>query len=60
MQYDGFFGLFRGFNDLPEFKKTIINIIKQIQIKQQIELIESFIQDNSYLDFVVKTLENLR
>ncbi len=47
-------------NDLLEFKKTIINIIKEIQKKQQTELIESFIEDNSYLDFVVKALVDLR
>lgn len=46
--------------DLKAFKKSIIAIIDQYGYHAKNELIDAFIDDNLYLDFVVKALEELR
>ncbi len=40
--------------------QKIVDLINDIEPDLKIELIESFIEDNLYLDFVVEKLENLR
>ena len=47
------------YNDLDEIEFLIIELIKNIDKELKIELIDSFIEDNNYLDFIVKALENL-
>ena len=47
-------------NELLQFKQVIIKIIKNIPNDLKTELIDAFIEDNSYLDFVVEKLEDLR
>lgn len=44
---------------LQPFEKVIINLISQIEPELKQELIDSFIEDNKYLDFVVKSLKKL-
>ena len=46
--------------NLPDFKKMIILKIEIIDLSLKEELIEALIEENSYLDFVVKELEILR
>ena len=46
--------------DLFEFKEIILQTIKELDNKIKEELIEDFIEENSYLDFVLKELEDLR
>ncbi len=46
-------------NELHAFEETIFNIIDNIDKELRQELIDSFIEDNSYLDFIVKELESL-
>lgn len=46
--------------DLNPYEKTIKKIIDDIKIELKQELIESFIEDNNYLDFVVEALKELR
>ncbi len=45
--------------DLDEFTNTILELIKNIDPMTKQELIESFIEDNHYLDFVVQKLKKL-
>ena len=47
-------------SDLDKFKKVIIEIINNLDKKEKIQLIDDFIEDNKYLDFVVEFLENLK
>ena len=46
--------------DLFEFKKIIFQTMEELDNGIKEELIEDFIEENSYLDFVVKELEVLR
>ncbi|MEA2028737.1 MAG: HepT-like ribonuclease domain-containing protein [Campylobacterota bacterium] len=46
--------------DLNPYERTIRKIISNIKPDLKQELIESFIEDNYYLDFVVKSLEELK
>lgn len=46
--------------DLDSFEEIIISLMGDIKPDLKQELIESFIEDNKYLDFVVEELENLR
>lgn len=43
--------------DLKDFENIIIELVNKLEQKQ--ELIDSFIEDNKYLDFVVQALEAL-
>ena len=45
------------FNHLDDYELIIVNIIKDIEPTLKQELIDSFIEDNYYLDFVVKALK---
>lgn len=47
------------YKDLDAFEEIIIELIHKIEPNLKQELIEAFIKDNSYLDFVVKELECL-
>ncbi len=44
-------------NDLKNFKEIIVDMINNIENNLKIELIESFVEDNRYLEFVVIKLE---
>jgi len=46
-------------NDLNSLEDTIVKLINDIESNLKQELINSFIKDNSYLDFVVEKLKNL-
>ncbi|MEA3353792.1 MAG: HepT-like ribonuclease domain-containing protein [Campylobacterota bacterium] len=46
--------------DLDPYESTIIKIIHDIKPDLKQELIESFITDNNYLDFIMKALEDLK
>jgi len=46
--------------DLLNFEKVIINLVNNLEQSLKEELIETFIQDNHYLDFIVKKLNSLR
>ena len=46
--------------DLKVFEATILNLISDIEPKLKKELIDSFIEDNNYLDFIVKSLNRLK
>ena len=46
--------------DLIPFEGVIVQLIDNIERKLKNELIDAFIDDNRYLDFVVKALENLK
>jgi len=48
------------YSDLDNYKNVIIDLINDIEPDLKIELIDSFIEDNLYLDFVVEKLKNLR
>ena len=45
---------------LDEIETIILHLIANIEPNLKIELIDSFIEDNKYLDFVVKELERLK
>ncbi len=45
--------------ELDSFEEALCSIIETIEPDLKNDLIDSFIQDNSYLDFVVKELERL-
>ena len=45
---------------LNNFENTIIKLIKNIEPNLKNELIDSFIQDNHYLDFIVEKLKELK
>ena len=47
------------YQKLNLFKKDIVTLINNIELTLKIELIDSFIEDNKYLDFVVHALEEL-
>ena len=46
--------------DLKAFEVTILNLISDIEPKLKKELIDSFIEDNNYLDFIVQSLNRLK
>lgn len=46
-------------NDLNDFENLIAELINKIEPDLKQELIESFIEDNKYLNFVVSSLEDL-
>jgi uncharacterized protein with HEPN domain len=46
--------------DLDIFEETIVRLIDSIAPDLKKELIETFIEDNHYLDFVVEALEDLK
>ncbi|MEA3353785.1 MAG: HepT-like ribonuclease domain-containing protein [Campylobacterota bacterium] len=48
------------YNDLDIYIGIVIDLIRDIEPNLKVELIESFIEDNNYLDFVVKALEELK
>ncbi len=43
--------------DLDVFEEVIVELIDEIEPDLKLELIDSFIEDNRYLDFVVKALK---
>jgi len=43
--------------DLNAFEEVIVDLIDEIEPDLKLELIESFVEDNRYLDFVVRALE---
>ncbi len=45
--------------ELPHFKGVIVEIIKNIPNSLKKELVDAFIEDNKYLEFVVKRLKAL-
>lgn len=45
---------------LEPFENDIVELISKIETELKNELIESFIEDNSYLDFVVDELKKLK
>ncbi len=47
-------------NNLKSFHKVVLDIIDSIEKDLKTELIDAFIEDNHYLDFVVKELSLLR
>ncbi len=47
-------------DDLPEFKDVIINLINKIDETLKHQLIESYIETNKHLNFIVKELEKLK
>ena len=46
--------------DLSHFEEIILKLIKDIKIDLKKELIESFIEDNKYLNFIVQSLEEIK
>jgi len=46
-------------HNLPEFKILIVSTINSIDKELKKELINSFIEDNKYLNFIVKYLEEM-
>jgi len=46
--------------ELDDIENVILELINAIESNLKQELIEAFIKDNSYLDFVVKELKELR
>ena len=48
------------YTDLPSFEKAIMELISNMESKLKQELIGSFIEDNNYLDFIVKELKSLK
>lgn len=46
--------------DLKYFQLIIVKLIENLEINFRQELIDSFIEDNNYLDFIVDALEELR
>jgi len=47
-------------NDLPPFKKIILENIEKLPTDLQSELINAFIEDNKHLKFITKTLEQIK
>ena len=47
-------------NDLKIFKNLIIQIINTLDKNLKAELIDSYIEDNKYLDFIVSSLKLLK
>jgi len=45
---------------IDDIENIILNLIQKIEPNLKKELIESFIEDNKYLDFVVKKLKELK
>lgn len=45
--------------DLDSFEKTILELMDTMELALKQELIESFIEDNKYLDFIVTSLQAL-
>lgn len=45
---------------LEDIENIVLDLIQNIEPKLKEELIESFIEDNKYLDFVVEKLEELK
>ena len=45
---------------LAFFKQTLISKIKQIEKDLKSELIEDFMEENNYLEFIMKELEDLK
>ena len=45
---------------LEDIENIVLDLIQNIEPKLKQELIESFIEDNKYLDFVVEKLEELK
>ena len=48
------------YQKLEPFENDIIGLIANIKTDLKQELIESFVEDNYYLDFVVKSLKELK
>ena len=46
--------------DLDELQNIILRVIDNIDGDLKIELIDSFVEDSKYLDFVVKELQALK
>ncbi len=46
-------------HDLKDFGNVILELINKIEPNLKQELIESFIEDNIYLDFIVDSLKDL-
>ena len=44
---------------IPPFRKVIEGIIAEIPFELKSELVHAYIEDNHYLDFVVKSLEDI-
>jgi len=44
---------------IPPFRKVIEDIITEIPFELKSELVHAYIEDNRYLDFVVKALEDI-
>ncbi|SNR60541.1 HepT-like ribonuclease domain-containing protein [Desulfurobacterium atlanticum] len=47
-------------NDLPEFKKVIIDAINRIKPSLKMQLIDSYTRMNSHLNFILKELEKFK
>lgn len=47
-------------NDLKHFEQVIISLILNIEQNLKEELIESYIEDNNYLDFIVNSLKEMK
>jgi uncharacterized protein with HEPN domain len=45
---------------LGEFKGIVLSLINSLEREIKLKLIESFIEDNHYLPFIVRYLENLK
>jgi len=52
--------LFIAKNELNELLDVIVSLIKKIDKRLKEELIDSFIEDNKYIDFIVKDLKELK
>ncbi len=46
--------------DLQAFETAILNLIDDIEYDLKIELIESFMEDNNYLDFIIDKLKDIK
>ena len=46
--------------ELGDIENVVLSLINKIELNLKQELVESFIIDNNYLDFVVKELKKLR
>ena len=46
--------------DLQAFETAILNLIDDIEYDLKIELIESFMEDNHYLDFIIDKLKDIK
>jgi hypothetical protein len=47
-------------DDLPEFKSAIVNSIKSINNALKKQLIDSYVEMNKHLNFIVNELERLK